>query len=52
MPCTLNPKVLKANNTIEVKFTAGKAETFPVWALDKNAWRGFILDTVISWEIL
>ena len=52
MPCTLNPKVLKANNTIEVKFTAGKAETFPVWALDKNAWRGFILDTVISWVIL
>ena len=52
MPCTLNPKVLKANNTIAVNISPGKLEVFPVWALDKDAWRSFILETVISWEVL
>ena len=53
MPCTLNPKVLEANGiTATVNFTADKMEHFPVYSLDKNAWRSFILDTVISWEVL
>jgi len=25
-------------------------EAFPVWSLDKSAWRSFRLDTVESWE--
>jgi len=27
-------------------------EAFPVWSLDKNAWRSFRLDTVVGWEVL
>ena len=53
MPCTLNPEVLKANG-IETKidYTSEGMEAFPVWSLDKNAWRSFRLDTVEGWEVL
>jgi hypothetical protein len=53
MPCTLNPKVLQANG-IETKidYTSNQMEAFPVWSLDKNAWRSFRLDTVEGWEVL
>jgi len=27
-------------------------EAFPVWSLDKDAWRAFRLDTVEGWEVL
>ena len=27
-------------------------EAFPVWSLDKDAWRSFRLDTVESWEVI
>ena len=53
MPCTLNPTVLKANGvTTDIKFTPDGMEHFPVWSLDKNAWRAFRLETVEGWEVL
>tara|TARA_B100001287_G_C22223909_1_gene318301 strand:- start:197 stop:493 length:297 start_codon:yes stop_codon:yes gene_type:complete len=53
MPCTLNPTILEANGiTTEIKVSATQMEHFPVWALDKLAWRSFRLDTVEGWEVL
>jgi len=53
MPCTLNPEVLKANGIeTKVDYTSEAMEAFPVWSLDKNAWRSFRLDTVEGWEVL
>ena len=53
MPCTLNPTVLKANGvTTDINFTSDGMEHFPVWSLDKNAWRAFRLETVEGWEVL
>lgn len=53
MPCTLNKVVLEANNvSITVNVDNLDTEAFPVWALDKNAWRSFRLDTVEGWEVL
>lgn len=53
MPCTLNPLVLEAHN---VKPTIGnigaESEQIAAWALDKEAWRSFIADTVLGWEVL
>ena len=53
MPCTLNPAILKANGvTTKINYSSDNVEVFPVWSLDKNAWRSFILDTVEAWEVL
>jgi len=53
MPCTLNPAVLEANGvTNKVSISNTDTEVFPVWSLDKNAWRSFRLDTVEGWEVL
>ena len=53
MPCTLNPTVLEANGvTNKVNVQSTDTETFPVWSLDKDAWRSFRLDTVEGWEVL
>jgi|TARA_B110000908_G_scaffold153733_1_gene190514 hypothetical protein len=53
MPCTLNPAVLDANNVKNsVNITSADTESFPVWSLDKDAWRSFRLDTVTGWEVL
>jgi len=53
MPCTLNPAVLEANNvTSKFNYEPQNMEAFPVWSLDKNAWRAFRLDTVTGWEVL
>jgi len=53
MPCTLNPDVLKEN---DVKGSLNKMEPssdhYAVWALDKNAWRSFRVETVVSWEVI
>tara|TARA_B100001939_G_C16873964_1_gene587730 strand:+ start:515 stop:778 length:264 start_codon:yes stop_codon:yes gene_type:complete len=53
MPCTLNPVVLEA---YEVKGSLAKMEPssdhYAVWALDKEAWRSFRVETVVSWEVL
>ena len=53
MPCTLNPAVLEANGVKnKVNYESQNMEAFPVWSLDKNAWRAFRLDTVEGWEVL
>ena len=53
MPCTLNPKILKANGiNIEVDYKARMNEHFALLSLDKNAWRSFRLNTVTGWEVL
>lgn len=53
MPCTLNPVVLEANGVkTTVNYEPQNMEAFPVWSLDKDAWRAFRLDTVESWEVL
>ena len=53
MPCTLNPAVLEANQVkTTVNYEPQNMEAFPVWSLDKNAWRAFRLDTVEGWEVL
>lgn len=52
MPCTLNPKVLKAEGVnIQLDMNAD-SDNFAVWSLDKTAWRSFVLDTVKGWEVL
>lgn len=53
MPCTLNPEVLSANGIdVSVENQNPESDLIACWALDKNAWRSFIADTVVSWEIL
>lgn len=53
MPCTLNPAVLEENNVIGgVSSIEPSSDHFPVWALDKNAWRSFRVETVVSWEVI
>ena len=52
MPCTLNQKVLEANEVnLTIKHINPDSSQIPVWSLDKNAWRSFILDTVLGWEV-
>lgn len=53
MPCTLDPDVLKSNGiTSTINYSPTEMEAFPVWSLDKDAWRSFRLDTVESWEVI
>tara|TARA_B100001093_G_scaffold518541_1_gene603759 strand:- start:1972 stop:2229 length:258 start_codon:yes stop_codon:yes gene_type:complete len=53
MPCTLNPKVLEANNvTTVVESQNAQNDQIVCWALDKDAWRSFNAETVVSWEVL
>ena len=53
MPCTLNPAVLEANQVkTTINYEPQNMEAFPVWSLDKNAWRAFRLDTIEGWEVL
>jgi len=53
MPCTLNPVVLEANGVKnKINYESQNMEAYPVWSLDKNAWRAFRLDTVEGWEVL
>ena len=53
MPCTLNPTVLEANGVkTTLNYSAENTEHFPVWSLDKDAWRTFRLNTVEGWEVL
>ena len=53
MPCTLNKDILKENGvTSTINYSSNNMEAFPVWSLDKNAWRSFRLDTVEGWEVL
>ena len=51
MPCTLQPQILEENGiTISINYSPTEMEAFPVWSLDKNAWRSFRLDTVQQWD--
>ena len=53
MPCTLNKDILKENGvTSEINYSPNNVEAFPVWSMDKSAWRSFRLDTVEGWEVL
>jgi len=53
MPCTLNPLVLEANNVKpSINNVTDDSDHLPAWALDKEAWRSFRLDTVLGWEVL
>jgi deoxycytidylate deaminase len=54
MPCTLNPEVLIANgiDTVKVESQSPNNDQIVCWALDKDAWRSFNADTVVSWEVL
>ena len=55
MPCTLNSKVLMSNgvtNKVDLSESSADSDHFAVWALDKQAWRSFRLETVESWEVL
>lgn len=53
MPCTLNPIVLEANGVKPtISNVSSDSESMACWALDKEAWRSFIFDTVLSWEVL
>ena len=53
MPCTLNPLVLEAHNVkMGIGNITGESDHFAAWALDKEAWRSFRLDTVLGWEVL
>ena len=53
MPCTLNKDILKENGvTSTINYSSNNMEAFPVWSMDKNAWRSFRLDTVEGWEVL
>lgn len=53
MSCTLNPIVLKANgvNTV-IESVNPDTDHVAVWALDKDAWRSFRVETVLGWEVL
>ena len=53
MPCTLNPVVLKANGVNAVIESINPdTHHIAVWALDKDAWRSFRVETVLGWEVL
>lgn len=53
MPCTLNKDILKENGIeTTINYSSNSMEAFPVWSLDKSAWRSFRLDTVESWEVI
>ena len=53
MPCTLNPLILEANNVKpSINNVGSDSDQIPAWSLDKEAWRSFIADTVLGWEVL
>lgn len=53
MPCTLNPAVLKANGVGTVIESINlDSDAVACWALDKESWRSFRVDTVLGWEVL
>lgn len=53
MPCTLNPTVLEANGiTTTVENQSPGNDQIVCWSLDKDAWRSFNANTVVSWEVL
>ena len=52
MPCTINEQTLvDAGVKPMVKDIDLDTEHFAAWAIDKEAWRSFRLDTVVEWAI-
>jgi len=52
MPCTINEQTLTdAGVKPIVKDIDLDTEHFAAWAIDKEAWRSFRLDTVVSWAL-
>ena len=53
MPCTLNKDVLMENGVKTVlESMEPSSDHYAVWALDKNAWRSFRVNTIVSWEVI
>ena len=53
MPCTLNKKLLLANDQKTViESISPDCANLAVWSLDKEAWRSFRVETVLGWEVL
>ena len=53
MPCTLNPVVLEAHGVLtKINNINPESTQIAAFALDKSAWRSFITDTVVGWEVL
>lgn len=53
MPCTLNKDVLVENGVKGgLESMEPSSDHYAVWALDKNAWRSFRVNTVVSWEVI
>lgn len=48
MPCTLN-RELSNGNVPELIEQSDTSDNIAVWAMDKEAWRSFRVDTVIEW---
>lgn len=48
MPCTLN-RELSGNNVPEKLEIQEDSEHYAVWAMDKQAWRSFRVNTVTRW---
>jgi len=50
MECTLNP-VLSNHNVPEILEQSANSDHLVVWALDKQAWRSFRVNTVVNWYL-
>tara|TARA_B100001094_G_scaffold234591_1_gene229562 strand:+ start:8182 stop:8439 length:258 start_codon:yes stop_codon:yes gene_type:complete len=51
MESTLNPDLLKeAGIETVLESVNPESDHIAVWCIDKNAWRSFRVNTVISWE--
>ena len=51
MESTLNPDLLKeAGIETVLESVNPDSDHIAVWCIDKNAWRSFRVNTVISWE--
>lgn len=48
MPCTLNPE-LSNHNVPEILEQREDSDHIVVWALDKQAWRSFRVNTLVQW---
>lgn len=52
MPCTLNPIILETHGILtKINNIDTSSQAIAAWALDKEAWRSFVCDTVTSWEV-
>jgi len=50
MPCTISEDILKDNGiAVAIKEIDADSDHIAAWAIDKEAWRSFRLETVTSW---